>query len=414
MNPFIPERLDTKTHIKKFRLAPYFDAYWDEYIKHPAVPITPEQYKAVAAIRACRTEALGVDHYVCEECGEISFMYHSCKHRFCPNCSWKDTMKWADRMKNQLLNIPHRHVVFTLPHKLNDLMFDNKGILMGALLKTAAETIKDWMKHKYDIKPGIINVLHTAGEQKKRHPHVHMILSWGGINSAHDLEKINGDYVNYEFIQKKFRCKFEDKLIEAFDLDTLIHGFRNRNHFLKHIKHINKNSWRVHFEPSMSMPTQVIRYIGRYSKRACLSERKITNIDGEFISFKYKDNKNKDCNGKPFEKEITLHYTDFFPRLLQHVPIHNFRIVRYYAAYSARTKCLLKNQYYTPDLYAKSQDEDSATQEYELSENPKFCKTCNREKKYLYTTFTNKEGQRIYMTRFKPKKMKTDSKKLAA
>ena len=80
---------------KKFRLADFFDEHWDEYIKKPKEYILPEQYKAVSAMRACRTEALGVEHYVCKECGEVSFMYHSCKNRFCPTCSWKDTIQWA-------------------------------------------------------------------------------------------------------------------------------------------------------------------------------------------------------------------------------------------------------------------------------------------------------------------------------
>jgi len=397
---------------KKFRLAQLFDMYWDDYTKKPNHFITPEQYKAVAAMRACRTEALGVDHYVCQECGEITQVYHSCKNRFCPTCSWKDTLKWADKMKDQMLNIPHRHVVFTLPHRLNNLLTDNKTNVLDMLFKSAAEAMKDWMRHKYSLTPGIISVLHTFGEKKDLHPHIHMILSWGGINSNHWVETIKGDYVNYEFIQTKFRCKFEDKLVELFDNKHLVHHFKDRIEFLRFIKQINDKNWRIHFEPTMTMPTKVIRYIGRYSKRACLSEYKITNIEGEYISFQYKDYKNLDFNGKPICKILTLHYRDFFPRLLQHVPLPYFRLVRYYGAYAARTKALLNKRYADIDSGTEPENEDE--EKHEVTENPKICKTCKVEKIYLYTTFRNKTGDRVYMTRFNPKKVNNKPNETAA
>jgi len=401
---------ESKTQEKKFRLSDFFNEHWDNYVKSPNHYITPEQYKAVAAMRACRTEALGIDHYVCEECGEISQVYHSCKNRFCPTCSWKDTMLWAEKMKNQMLDIPHRHVVFTLPHKLNDLISGNKWELLSALFKAAAEAMKGWMMHKYKLTPGIISVLHTFGETKQMHPHIHMILSWGGVDKNNCLEEITGEYVNYKFIQTKFRCKFEDKLIEMFDSNTLEHNFSGRIEFLRFIKKINNKSWRVHFEPAIQIPEEVIRYIGRYSKRACISEYKITNIDGENISFKYKDYKNLDFYGKPIEKIETLNYREFFPRLLQHVPLPYFRIVRYYGAYAARTKAVLNKT-----LVKKTNETSGIEGNEEIpekAENPKICKNCNTEKTYLFSTFKNKKNETIYMARFKPKKNKI--KKIAA
>jgi hypothetical protein len=105
---------------------------------------------------------------------------------------------------------------------------------------------------------------------------------------------------------------------------------------MQFIKRINQKRWVIHLEPPMNMPTQVVRYIGRYSKRACLSEYKITRIEGENINFRYKDYKTKDANNKPVERELEMNYRDFFPRLLQHVPLAYFRLVRYYGLYSNR------------------------------------------------------------------------------
>ncbi|NLE62570.1 MAG: transposase [Bacteroidales bacterium] len=390
---------------KKFRLADFFDEHWDEYIKKPKEYILPEQYKAVSAMRACRTEALGVEHYVCKECGEVSFMYHSCKNRFCPTCSWKDTIQWAKKIKNDMLDIPHRHVVFTLPHKLNELIKDNRGSLLKILFQVSADSLKDWMWHKYKLTPGIISVLHTFGEKKDFHTHIHMIVSWGGITDDHAIKEIKGEYINYEFIQKKFRCKFEDKLIELFDAEALHHTFKNRISFMQFVKQVNNKHWRIQFEPAIRLPEEVIRYIGRYSKRACMSEYKITNIENGYISFSYKDYKDLDYHGKPIVKELTLHYSEFFPRLLQHVPLPYFRLVRYYGAYAARTKAILKKRYPKNTIEEDSHAEEPEEDIYELPHNPKICKNCNTEKTYMYTAFKTKDGKRIIMSRYKPKKM---------
>jgi hypothetical protein len=394
--PSVHTGIESLTLEKKYRLGDFFDQHWDTYIQSPSAYIEPEQYKAVAAMRVCRTEALGVDHYACPGCGEMSQVYHSCKNRFCPTCSWKDTMKWAEKMKDSMMNIPHRHVVFTLPHQLNNLIKENKRQLLDFLFKAASDSIKDWMWKKYRLKPGIISVLHTFGETKSFHCHIHMIVSWGGLNSSNWIEEIKGEYVNYEFIQKKFRCKFEDRLVELYDSGALEHGFKRRVDFMSFLRRVNQKNWRVHFEPAMAIPEEVIRYIGRYSKRACLSEYKITSIEGEYISFRWKDYKNLDINGKPIEKELRLHYRDFFPLLLQHVPLPYFRIVRYYGVYAARTKAILERCYKDPVVEDKVEEVEET---YREEENPKYCPHCKIEKVYQYTTFSNKDGQIIYMSR---------------
>ena len=152
---------------KKYRLSDFFNRWWDEYAQHPAEYITPEQYKAVNAIRVCRTAALGIDTYACPDCGEVREISHSCKNRFCPSCGWRDTLKWAARMKDKLLRVPHRHVVMTLPHILLDLVKRNKKEILNILMRTSAETVKDWMQHKFGLKTGVIAVLHTYGETKQ-------------------------------------------------------------------------------------------------------------------------------------------------------------------------------------------------------------------------------------------------------
>jgi hypothetical protein len=361
---------------KKYRLADFFNSHWDTYIKSPKEFIQPEQYKAVNAIRVCRTAALGVDIYKCPGCGDITEIYNSCKNRFCPTCSWQDTVKWAEKVKGQMLNLPHRHVVFTLPHALNPLIKRNGKYLLNILMRTSADTFKDWISHKYGLKIGIITVLHTYGEKKDSHYHVHMIISWGGIDiSTGILKGIKGEFVNYNFLRDKFRCKFEDSLVSMYDSEELQNSYDTRISFLQFLKRINNKNWVLHLEPPMELPSLVIRYIGRYSKRACLSEYKITQMEGEYIGFRYKDYKNLNVNRKPIERELTLHYSDFFPLLLQHVPLPYFRIVRYYGLYSNKGE--IAEEY----LYKGTSVEEEQSQ----LEDPLYCDQCKMKKEYQYT-----------------------------
>jgi hypothetical protein len=373
---------------KKYRLAHFFDQWWDTYCQNPKEFIQPEQYKAVAAIRVCRTAALGIDIYSCPECGDSTEVYHNCKNRFCPTCSWGDTVKWADKIKRNMLNIPHRHVVFTIPHALIPLIKRNEFTLLNMQMQVSAMTLKDWMEHKYGLRCGIISVLHTAGELKTFHSHVHMILSWGGIDKLGAIQQIKGIYVNYEFLMAKFRYMYEHRLVDFFDSGLLQHNFKNRVEFLQFLKRINQKNWIIHFEDPMETPAAVIRYIGRYSKRACLSEYKIVMMEDENIGFSYKDYKAKDFLGHPLEKEKILNYRDFFPLLLQHVPLPYFRLVRYYGIYS--------NKGHLPKEYFSQEEEIPVNwktiQEAETGENPLVCQNCKIDKVYTHTTVQRKTG----------------------
>jgi len=362
---------------KKFRLADFFNAHWDAYVENTQEPISLGQFKAVNAIRVCRTAALGVDYYTCQNCGDTVEIYHNCKNRFCPTCSWGDTIKWAKKIEGQMMGLPHRHVVMTIPHALAPLVKSNGKHILNILLRTAADTFKDWAAHKYNIDIGIISVLHTFGETKDYHLHAHMIVSWGGIEiKSGELKPIKGEYVNYKHLQKKFQIKFEDQLVALYDKQALKHKFKNHIAFKSFLKGINNKNWIIHLEPPMACPAAVIRYIGRYSKRACISEYKITEIEGEYISFRHKDYKTIDQNNKPVEKILRLHFTAFFPRLLQHVPLKYFRLVRYYGVYS--TKSQVPEQY----LNKEQLEDDQPQREWE---NPFECTFCGQKRVYQFT-----------------------------
>lgn len=321
---------------KKHTLKEFFDLHWEQYLEHPTTHIKPEQFKAVNGIRLCRTDALGKDTYACSACGDTVELRHNCKNRFCPTCSWKDTLKWGERMQNMLMNVPHRHVVFTLPHSLNALIKLNQKDLTNALLSISGHLMTDYLLKEHGVKAGVIAVLHTYGEKKNLHVHVHMIVSWGGERvSDGKLKVINNPYVKYEYLKERFKNQFIKTLTKYYKKTELVHRFARVNDFADFISELETHKWILHFEDPMKIPTQVITYIARYSKRACISEYKILDISEDHITFRYKDYKEKDENGRVVEKELRLPYSKFIPRLLQHVPLPYFRLVRYYGAYNA-------------------------------------------------------------------------------
>ena len=201
----------------------------------------------------------------------------------------------------------------------------------------------DWFKAKYKLIPGIMNVLHTAGSDQKYHPHAHMLCSAGGINDSHQFIPLKESWylVNQKFLAKKFRWHFEKGLFALYDKNELKTSFDNPVSFKHFIKQVNSQDWIVSIQPPLKKADDIVNYVGRYTKRACISEYNLLSADNDVIRFRYKDYKNSDPHGKPAKTEIALGYRDFFGRLFEHVPSKGFRMVRYYGIYSNRMIGLL-------------------------------------------------------------------------
>lgn len=323
---------------EKVRLSTIYKRYFDLYLENPKYLITKETFKAVNQTIACRTSRIGVNIYECPECHEQKHVLRSCKNRFCPRCGYADTKQWADKMLGKIADCGHHHIVFTLPSELRILSKQNKDVIHSLLLKSSAETIIDWFKAKYRIIPGIMNVLHTAGSDQKYHPHVHMLCSAGGINEKGDFVRIDKTWylVNQKFLSKKFRWHFEGALIKAFKKGELETVYGSEIEFKEFIRSLNEKHWVVSIQKPLKKADDIVNYVGRYTKRACISEHNIVSADSGDICFKYKDYKNSDHKGKPEMSTITLSYRDFFGRLFEHVPSKGFRMVRYYGMYSNR------------------------------------------------------------------------------
>ena len=175
--------------------------------------------KVLQRIKNCRTAALGYHVYGCtnEDCGHLKYQYHSCRDRHCPNCGAVKKQEWIEARSRELLPVKYYHVVFTLPHELNSLIMGHRKLLYKLLFDTSSATLLTFAK---DIKhlgatPGIISVLHTWGQQLSFHPHVHCIVSGGGIaNDNRWKECVNSDR-RFLFPVKALSIVYRAKFLQA-------------------------------------------------------------------------------------------------------------------------------------------------------------------------------------------------------
>jgi hypothetical protein len=365
---------------KKVRLSTIYTRYFDSYLKDTKYPVSKEVLKAVNQTIACRTSRIGVNVYECPDCRERKYVLRSCKNRFCPQCGYADTKRWAINMLGKIADCAHHHIIFTLPASLRGISKKNKDKIHSLLLQTSSEAILDWFQAKYKLTAGIINVLHTAGSDQKYHPHAHMICSAGGIDSTGHFRVLQESWylVNQGFLSKKFRWHFERGLLGLYKKGELKTEFENEISFKYYIKQVNKQDWVVSIQRPLKKMEDIVNYVGRYTKRACISEYNILSADDGEIRFRHKDYKQTDDKGLPFLCETMLGYRDFFGRLFEHVPSKGFRMVRYYGIYSNRK---IKEQLKGSKKQSK-ETKNNSWREYQLQKtgkDPLLCACCGKE-----------------------------------
>ena len=150
-----------------------------------AVGLPLYQLKALNQLKSCRTAALGGHAQYCEQGHLNGVWYNSCKHRACPQCGSLAREQWLKNIQSRLLNCPHHHIVFTIPSELNGLWRYNRSLLSGLLFQAVQHTLKDFSSDARYLSatPGFLSALHTWGRNLSLHPHLHVLISHGGINA---------------------------------------------------------------------------------------------------------------------------------------------------------------------------------------------------------------------------------------
>ena len=300
--------------------------------------VSHAQLKVMGAIETCRTAALGGYVARCEneQCGHTAIAYCSCRNRHCPKCQGSQALAWMEKRKAELLQVPYFHIVFTLPAEIGAVAYQNKAVIYALLFKAASETmltIAADPKH-LGAKVGITAVLHTWGSALTHHPHVHMIVTGGGISPGGSRWiPSRPDYlVPVEVLSALFRGRMLGMLIAAH-AENRLQFFGDYAHladtaaFKAYLAPLWKTDWFVYAKRPFSGPEQVLAYLSRYTHRVAISNSRLLSADAAGVTFKYKDYR---IEGPERYKTMTLEPGEFIRRFLMHVLPKGFHRIRHY------------------------------------------------------------------------------------
>ena len=299
-------------------LASILQRYGEDYRRTHAMPL--EQLKPMRAIETCRTAALGGHVESCGHCEHQRIAYNSCRNRHCPKCQTLAKEEWLARRKAELLPIPYYHVVFTLPPGIAELALQNKKAIYNILFAASAETLLTIAadpKH-LGAKIGFFSILHTWGQNLLHHPHVHCVVTGGGIGGGIGPEGQiwircrDNFFLSVRVLSRLFRRLFLAALAKA---ELTFHGqlihLNEAAAFEKHIAGARKQDWVVYAKAPFGGPEQVIDYLGRYTHKVAISNHRLLSEEDGQISFSYKNYSSADPQR---ERVMTLKADEFIRR----------------------------------------------------------------------------------------------------
>jgi hypothetical protein len=292
------------------------------------------QRRVMTAIEVCRTAVLGGHLEQCDHCGHQRNAYNSCGDRHCPKCQSLARAQWLEARQSELLDTQYFHVVFTLPEQIAAIAYQNKRELYGILFKATAQTLLTIAadpKH-LGAEIGFFAVLHTWGQNLLHHPHLHCVVTGGGL-SADGSQWIScrtGFFLPVGVLSRLFRRLFLECLLKAFDASKLeffssLESLRDRSSFLDYLAPLREVEWVVYAKRPFAGPDQVLDYVGRYTHRVAISNNRLLDIAEGKVSFRYKDYRH-DAQ----QKTMTLEAEEFIRRFLLHVLPEGFQRIRYY------------------------------------------------------------------------------------
>jgi len=304
-------------------------------------PLSYAEMKAVKNIIECRTEVKGRHIDVCEECEFERGLFNSCKDRNCPQCQTFKKEVWINDRKSEVIGTRYFHVVITLPKELAVIAMQNQEVIYDIMFKASAETVKTLSGDKKFIGalPGFMSVLHTWGQTMDFHPHIHMIVTGGGLTTAGKWRESGKDFfIPVKVISKVFRGKFMDSLKKAYKNNRLnfygsIAHLADNSNFQSLVNDLFNISWYSYAKKPFDGPEAVIDYLGRYTHRIAISNNRIVKIEDGKVFFKWKDYKNDSE-----VKVMSLDVFEFMRRFLLHVLPVGFVKIRYYGIISNRNK----------------------------------------------------------------------------
>src|SRR5580698_4326131 len=250
------------------------------------------------AIEVCRTAVLGGHVEKCDQCDHIRIAYNSCRNRHCPKCQNVERAKWLADRKAELLPVEYFHVVFTVPEEIARIAFYNPEVVYGILFRTAAETLLTIARDPQHLgaEIGFFAVLHTWGQNLLHHPHLHCVVPGGGLSPDGEswISCRPGFFLPVRVLSRLFRRLFLEALEKAFRKRKLrffgeLGYLKELAVFQRYLAPVREAEWVVYAKPPFGGPQQVLAYLGRYTHRTAISNRRILSMENSRVAFQWKD-----------------------------------------------------------------------------------------------------------------------------
>ena len=316
-------------------LADIFRQHGPAYRQAHSLPL--HQHRLMQALETCRTAVLGGSVEWCDHCQYTHIRYRSCRNRHCPKCQGLAREKWLEQRRTELLPTAYFHVVFTLPEPIAAIAFYNKKVVYDILFRATAETLLSIARdpQRLGVELGFFAVLHSWGQNLHFHPHLHCVVPGGGLSADQD-RWISGRrryLLPVKVLSNFFRKVFLKALEQAYAAGQLrffgdLQSLRDPLAFATYLAPLKKCTWVVYAKPPFGGPQHVLEYLGRYTHRVAISNRRLLALADGQVSFAWKDYREKAAGQQ--QKVMTVSAEKFIRRFMQHALPPGFQRIRYY------------------------------------------------------------------------------------
>src|SRR5215471_3195367 len=303
-------------------------------------PVSALQAAVMRRLVACRTAALGGHVDACGRCGYTRVSYNSCRDRHCPKCQGVKRAQWLQKRLERLLPVEHFHVVFTLPAALNPLALYHPRRLYDLLFQTASQTLLTLAadRKRLGAHIGVTALLHTWGQNLLFHPHLHCVVTGGGLSAdgRRWIAARRGYLLPVKVLGRLFRGKFLAGVKEAYQAGQLTFGgsvaaLADPQVFRRWLDALYRQDWVVYAKRPFGGAQQVFRYLGRYSHRVAIANSRLLTLQDGQVSFHWKDYADDQRT-----KLMRLTADEFIRRFLLHVLPKRFVRIRHYGLFAGR------------------------------------------------------------------------------
>lgn len=308
------------------------DIFVEHFAKYAATrQLHPREWRAAQSISRCRTPALGAHVLSCPEGHYERLQWHACRHRSCPNCVEPGRSRWIEAQKVRLLPCAHFHSILTLPHELQALWSYNREQMTQLLFEAGRDSLLELMADpkRLGVLPGILMSLHTWGRNLSRHPHLHCLVTAGGLDEQGQW-RASRKHVPVSALPLKalFRGKFLSGLGVLLKLQRLnLPPEQDRGYWHAQIRSLYRKDFNVEVCDVYEHGRGVMLYLARYVKGGPLPKGRPLWCDGKEVAFEYKDHR----DGKV--KQMRLEVMQFIARMLWHAPPKGQHVTRHAGLY---------------------------------------------------------------------------------